>query len=207
MERGCTIAILRRPVGHISPCICTPRARGEYTSRYHVKTNRREWVRVGAPRDNRVQPRKNEPKRIDRHRDGYRSGAIGPVCFRVPTRAESWRTLVILSHLWQSGSDGEPSHPAPSLSLPLPPPPPSAPLTAPPRTRSFLLLVPRTRATRELGLHSRFTTSFMVHTVREHAEVPYGQLSPALRAYPGNCIISHKLSRAARACTHVCMRE
>jgi len=35
----------------------------------------------------------------------------------------------------------------------------------------------RTRATRELGLYSRFTTSFMVHTVREHAEVPYGQLS------------------------------
>lgn len=30
------------------------------------------------------------------------------------------------------------------------------------------------RATREHGLHSRFTTSFMVHTVREHAEVPYG---------------------------------
>jgi len=44
-------------------------------------------------------------------------------------------------------------------------------LVPPPRPSAF----PRTCNTRRLRwLRSRFTASFMLHTVREHAEVPYG---------------------------------
>jgi len=158
----------------------------------------------------------------------------------VPTRAESWRTLVILSHSRRSGCgscgvhrgqeqggcSGEEGGKEREDRKGAPFPAPVRLLFTPLTLRSFaghsgstqgqlkltaiycisimvshlplrgspasrasyctIAAAPSpvspphsTRATRELGLHSRFTTSFMVHTVREHAEVPYGQLSPA----------------------------
>jgi len=60
----------------------------------------------------------------------------------------------------------------------LPPPPPPGPVIPSTLSRPLSLRL-RVRATRgDRWLHSRFTASFMVHTVREHAEVPYGYLPP-----------------------------
>lgn len=101
------MAILRRPVGHsrISmhrPGVYALNIRQDFMSK-QIVVNIFERALLGTIGS---APQEREPKRIDRHRDGL-SVAIGPVCFRVPTRAESWRTLVILSHLRRSGSDRE----------------------------------------------------------------------------------------------------
>lgn len=159
-KRGCTMAILRRPVGHLRISMHTPGVYTEYTSGFHVKINRREQIREALLGTMRFGPARTMPKRIDRHRDGYRSLQI-PVCFRVPTKAESWQTPVILSHLrrsagcnseWMAGRKGAP-FPCPRPS------PPSLPLTL----RSFAGYSASTQG--QLKLTAIYCISIMVSPI------------------------------------------